>query len=91
MVMEGLVNLRPRRLQALLKDAGSIKVKRLFLFFADRHRHKWLHYIDRDKISLGSGKRVIFKGQKKSTLRSRAVLRSICSCATCHACRLILT
>ena len=32
MVMEGLVNLRPRLLQALLEDAGSIKVKRLFLF-----------------------------------------------------------
>jgi hypothetical protein len=32
MVMEGLVNLRPRRLQALLEDAGSIKVKRLFRF-----------------------------------------------------------
>jgi len=64
MVMEGLVNLRPRRLQALLEDAGSIKVKRLFLFFADRHRHKWLDYIDRDKISLGSGKRVIFTGGK---------------------------
>lgn len=64
MVREGLVNLRPRRLQALLEDAGSIKVKRLFLFLADRHRHKWLHCTDRDKISLGSGKRVIFKGGK---------------------------
>ena len=64
MVMEGLVNLRPRRLQALLEDASSIKVKRLFLFFADRHRHKWFDYIDRDKISLGSGKRVIFTGGK---------------------------
>jgi len=63
-VMEGLVNLRPRRLQSLLEEAGSIKVKRLFLFFADRHHHKWLDYIDRDKIGLGSGKRVIFEGGK---------------------------
>ena len=64
MIMEGLVNLRPRRLQALLEDARSIKVKRLFFFFADRHHHKWLDYVDRDKISLGSGKRMIFKGGK---------------------------
>lgn len=64
MIMEGLVNLRPRRLQALLEDARSIKVKRLFFFFADRHHHKWLAYVDRDKISLGSGKRMIFKGGK---------------------------
>jgi len=64
MVMEGLVNLRPRRLQALLEDARSIKVKRLFFFFADRHQHKWLSHLDREKVSLGSGKRVIFKGGK---------------------------
>ncbi len=64
MIMEGLVNLRPRRLQALLEDARSIKVKRLFFFFADRHHHKWLDYVDRNKISLGSGKRMIFKGGK---------------------------
>jgi hypothetical protein len=64
MIMEGLVNLRPRRLQALLEDARSIKVKRLFFFFADRHHHKWLAYMDRDKINLGSGKRMIFKGGK---------------------------
>ena len=64
MIMEGLVNLRPRRLQALLEDAKSIKVKRLFFFFADRHRHKWLSHLDRKRISLGSGKRVIFQGGK---------------------------
>ena len=62
MIMEGLVNLRPRRLQALLEDAKSIKVKRLFFFFADRHRHKWLSHLDRKQINLGSGKRVIFQG-----------------------------
>jgi hypothetical protein len=62
MIMEGLVNLRPRRLQGLLEDAKSIKVKRLFFFFADRHRHKWLKHLDRKQISLGSGKRVIFQG-----------------------------
>jgi hypothetical protein len=64
MIMEGLVNLRPRRLQGLLEDAHSVKVKRLFLFFADRHQHKWLSHLDREKVNLGSGKRVVFKGGK---------------------------
>jgi hypothetical protein len=64
MIMEGLVNLRPRRLQALLEDARSVKVKRLFFFFADRHQHKWLSHLNREKVSLGSGKRVIFRGGK---------------------------
>ena len=36
-LVEGLVNLGPRRLQTLLADCHSVKVKRLFLFFADRH------------------------------------------------------
>ena len=37
MLMEGLTNLSPRRLQKLLADCRSVKVKRLFFFFADRH------------------------------------------------------
>ncbi len=60
--MEGLVTLRPRKLQALLEEAQSIKVKRLFFFFADRHRHQWLDRIDRGNIDLGSGKRMIARG-----------------------------
>ena len=64
MIMEGLVNLRPRRLQGLLEDARSVKVKRLFFFFADRHQHKWLGHLNREKVNLGSGKRVVFKGGK---------------------------
>lgn len=64
MVMEGLANLSPRRLQPLLEQCRSVKVKRLFFFFADRHKHRWLARIDRDKIDLGSGKRMLVKGGK---------------------------
>ena len=60
--MEGLVNLSPRRMQALLEDTKSIKVKRLFFFFADRHKHRWLKRIERKSIDLGSGKRMLVKG-----------------------------
>lgn len=58
-VMEGLSNLRPQRLQRLLVDCASIKVKRLFFFFADRHKHAWLKRLDKSKVDLGSGKRMI--------------------------------
>lgn len=61
-IMEGLVNLRPRRMQALLEDCGSVKVKRLFFFFASRHKPQWLGGIDPSKIDLGKGKRLIAKG-----------------------------
>ena len=62
--MEGLVNISPRRMQELLEEATSIKVKRLFFFFADRHRHRWLDHIEREKIDLGKGKRMLVKGGK---------------------------
>ncbi|WP_440998055.1 type IV toxin-antitoxin system AbiEi family antitoxin domain-containing protein [Arhodomonas sp. SL1] len=62
MIMEGLVNLSPRRLQPLLEDAKSVKVKRLFFFYADRYRHRWAAHLDRDRITLGKGKRVLVKG-----------------------------
>ncbi len=62
--MEGLVNLSPRRLQSLLENAKSIKVKRLFFFFTDRHQHSWLKRINRQKIDLGKGKRELVKGGK---------------------------
>lgn len=63
-LMEGLVNLRPRRLQALLRRCKSVKVKRLFFFLAARHGHQWLKHIERDDIDLGKGKRVLVKGGK---------------------------
>jgi hypothetical protein len=61
-LMEGLSTLSPARLQMLLADCRSIKVKRLFFFFADRHRHAWLKRLDKRAIDLGSGKRMLVKG-----------------------------
>lgn len=61
-LMEGLSNLRPRHLQKLLVDCRSVKVKRLFFFFADRHQHAWLKHLDKSAINLGSGKRALVPG-----------------------------
>jgi hypothetical protein len=62
MLMQGLTNLSPRRLQKLLADCKSVKVKRLFFFFADRHAHAWLKPLKTEKFDLGSGKRMLVKG-----------------------------
>lgn len=64
MIMESLVNLSPRRMQPLLEQTSSVKVKRLFFYFADRHQHRWLNGLDLSKIDLGKGKRVLVKGGK---------------------------
>jgi hypothetical protein len=56
-IMAGLTTLRPLQTQELLENCKSIKVKRLFLFFAERAGHSWFKYIDIKKIDLGSGNR----------------------------------
>ena len=61
-MFEGLANLRPRLLEALLKDCRSIKVKRLFFVFADQHDHAWRKYLNPDDFNLGSGPRALVEG-----------------------------
>lgn len=61
-LMGSLGTLSPRRLQRLLEACQSVKVKRLFFFFADRHNHAWLKKIDRERIDLGKGKRSLVPG-----------------------------
>jgi len=60
----GLSNLSPRQLQASLENCGSVKVNRLFLWFAERNEHAWFKRLDLDAINIGSGKRVVAKGGK---------------------------
>lgn len=62
LLFEGLTTLRPKLLQELLESCSSIKVKRLFLFMADRQQHSWFKRLDVSKIDLGHGKRSIVKG-----------------------------
>jgi hypothetical protein len=64
MLMQGLSNLSPRRLQKLLAECRSVKVKRLFFFLADRHQHAWMKRLDKGAIDLGEGKRVLVRGGK---------------------------
>lgn len=61
-VMEMLSILSPKNVQRLLEECRSVKVKRLFLFMAEKARHAWFEALDLDRIDLGSGKRVIAKG-----------------------------
>lgn len=61
-LFEGLSSLSPRRLQPLLEVCRSVKVKRLFFFFADRHNHAWLKRLDKAAIDFGAGKRKLVEG-----------------------------
>ena len=61
-LMQGLHNLSPRKLDALLTSCRSIKAKRLFFWMAGRHQHGWLKHLTPDQYELGTGKRVVAKG-----------------------------
>jgi len=56
-LMEGLASLRPAKVQELLENCKSLKVKRLFLYFAEKANHNWFKYLDISKIDIGAGKR----------------------------------
>ncbi len=60
-LMEGLVNLRPAIVQELLEKCQSIKVKRLFLYMAEKANHAWFKYLDTNKLDLGRGDRLLVK------------------------------
>lgn len=59
---ESLSSLSPVKLQKLLKLCPSVKTKRLFGWFAERHAHAWLKHLDWASVDLGRGKRSVVKG-----------------------------
>lgn len=60
-LMEGLNNLLPKQVQGLLEACQSVKVKRLFLYMAEKAGHQWFKYLNLEKVDLGSGTRSIVK------------------------------
>ena len=61
-IFEGLVGLRPGWLMTLLAACRSIKVRRLFFVFADRHEHGWRKHLETELINFGSGPRALVQG-----------------------------
>lgn len=63
-LMEGLNNLSPVLVQTLLEQCASVKVKRLFLYLAEKSGHGWFKHLDLSSIDLGRGKRSLVKNGK---------------------------
>lgn len=55
-IMEQLTTLRAEVVQQLLENTTNIKIKRLFLYMAQKAGHDWFDRLDRTKIDLGTGK-----------------------------------
>ena len=60
-MLEGQLTLRPDMMQKLLIACSSVRVKRLFLYMADKANLPVMQYLDIKKIDLGTGDRSIVK------------------------------
>jgi hypothetical protein len=60
-LMEGLNNVKPQLIQSLLEQCQSVKVKRLFLYMAEKAGHDWFKYLELKNVDLGKGNRSIVK------------------------------
>ncbi len=63
-LFQGLVNLSPRKVEAILKKSASIQTNRLFLFFGHFYNHPWAKRVNESLINLGAGKRQIVREGK---------------------------
>lgn len=61
LVMESLTTLRPKLVQKLLESCSSIKVKRIFMWMAEKSGHSWIGDLNLGNVNFGSGKRVVVK------------------------------
>ena len=61
-LMESLTSLRPSMVTQLLEQCSSIKVKRLFLYMAEKADHPWFKRLDSSNVTLGSGPRSFANG-----------------------------
>lgn len=61
LITQSLSGLRPKLMQELLQQCISIKTKRLALFLGDFLQHEWFKRLDKTKINLGKGDRMIIK------------------------------
>jgi hypothetical protein len=60
-IMEQLTALRPEIVQDLLENTDNLKVKRLFIYMAEKAAHYWFDLLDLDKVNIGTAKHQLVK------------------------------
>ena len=60
-IMEQLTTLRSEVVQRLLESTSNIRIKRMFLYMAEKAGHYWSEELDTDKMDLGAGKLQLVK------------------------------
>jgi hypothetical protein len=76
-LMGSLITPVPAKVQQLLSECNSYKVKRLFLLLADECNHAWFKKLDLKSIDLGKGSMSLSKGGRYSKKYKLIVPESI--------------
>jgi Transcriptional regulator, AbiEi antitoxin, Type IV TA system len=63
-LIQGMTSLSPNKLNTLLKLCRNVKIKRLFLWLAQRQSYPWFKRLKVEEFDLGKGKRMIASGGK---------------------------
>ncbi len=58
-IMESLTTLRPKLVQSLLEICSSQKVKRLFVYMAEKAGHSWFKALKLDNVKLGTARSMV--------------------------------
>ena len=61
-IMESLLALRPALVQKLLETCNSVKVKRLFMYMAEKSSLPWIEQLDLGRVDFGKGDRTVVEG-----------------------------
>lgn len=60
-IIEQLTSLRPEIVQSLLESIKNVRVKRMFLYMAEKAEHYWFDMLDSEKIDIGTSKLQLVK------------------------------
>jgi len=77
LIAENLRTLRADKIQTLLENCNSVKVKRMVLFMLEENDQVYFKSIDVSKVELGSGKRMIVKDGKYNSKYKITVPRNL--------------
>jgi hypothetical protein len=61
-IMESLLTLRPVLVQRLIETCNSVKVRRLFMYMAEKSGLPWVEQLDLGKVDFGKGDRTVVEG-----------------------------
>lgn len=79
-IMESLTTLRPKLVQQLLESCTSQKVKRLFVYMAEKAGHPWFKALKLDAISLGTSRYMVVPTGKYISKYNMTVPKELAEC-----------